>query len=160
MISHSRLLELLHYDPLTGIFTWKVSRSKGKKETQAGMLRKSGYRHVGIDKKQYYAHRLAWFYIHGVWPSKKIDHIDTIKDHNWISNLQDITNTQNLQRVNTPNKNSTTGYLGVSWHKKRKKFKTQIQIDGKRKHIGLFNTAIEASEAYQAAKLIHHFKEA
>ena len=31
---------------------------------------------VKVEDKQYAAHRLAWFYVHGEWPFACIDHID------------------------------------------------------------------------------------
>jgi hypothetical protein len=39
--------------------------------------------------------------------------------------------------------------VGVDYKKDSNKFRSLIQISGKRKHLGLFNTPEEASEAYQ-----------
>lgn len=43
-------------------------------------------------------------------------------------------------------------YNGVSWDKDRNKFEAQIQINGKKIHLGRFDTAIEASKAYETYK--------
>ena len=42
-------------------------------------------------------------------------------------------------------------FIGVSWFKQTKKWKAQITIDGKSKHLGYFISEIKASEAYQKA---------
>lgn len=78
-----------------------------------------------------------------------IDHIDDVKTNNFIYNLRVVTN-----RVNTTkNKNSVTGFTGVSFVKGNKvnPFKAQIRINGKLKHLGVFSTAELASKAYQDA---------
>lgn len=55
-----------------------------------------------------------------------------------------------------PYSSNTSGYKGVSWHKKRKKWTAEIQADGRRKYLGLYTTAEEAHQAYQdAAKALH-----
>ena len=44
-------------------------------------------------------------------------------------------------------KNNTSGYSGVNWNKKRKKWQVRIQIDNKRIPLGFFNTAKEGAIA-------------
>ena len=70
MLTSSRLRELLHYDPLTGLFTRLVSRSgrSAKKGVTAGWLHCRGYIHISVDSKDYKAHRLAFLYMEGVLP--------------------------------------------------------------------------------------------
>ena len=66
MIDHSRLLELLDYDTITGVFTRKITLShKNKIGDVAGNLNR-GYIELSVEGKVYRAHRLAWFYVHGV----------------------------------------------------------------------------------------------
>ena len=45
-------------------------------------------------------------------------------------------------------KTNTSGYRGVSWHKKIKKFGAQITINNKIKHLGYFETAVDAAKVY------------
>jgi hypothetical protein len=59
MLTYERLRELLHYDPETGIFTWKVGRQKVKKNSEAGHFNHDGYKLICIDGRRYRAHRLA-----------------------------------------------------------------------------------------------------
>ena len=44
-------------------------------------------------------------------------------------------------------KNNTSGFKGVSFNNRTSKFMTYIQVDGKRKHLGSFNSAIEAANS-------------
>lgn len=74
-----------------------------------------------------------------------IDHINANKLDNRVENLQVITNRENCSKDRT----GTSKYTGVYWYKARKKWRADIQLDGKQKHIGLFNCELAASIAYQ-----------
>ena len=50
----------------------------------------------------------------------------------------------------------TSQYKGVSWNKYRDKWRSQIEINGKKKHLGLFTSEEEAHEAYQNALKIYN----
>jgi len=157
MLTQERLKELLHYDPDTGIFI-NLTQRKGssKKGTAAGSKHSSGYIHITIDSKKYRAHRLAWLYVHGNFPEKSLDHVNEIKDDNRLVNLRLATKQENGHNMSRPHIDNPSGYLGVSWHKQRKKWIARINSNGTRKHLGLFNTAEHASEAYLRAKREHH----
>ena len=152
-----RLREVLDYCPDTGVFTWKIrTNSRVKVGDVAGCLDKDGYLRIQIDSRLHFTHRLAWFYVTGEWPPDQIDHINGIRDDNRIANLRAATRSENGQNRRKPQANNTTGYLGVTRH--RGKFLAKIRLDGKRKHLGLFNTPEEAHAAYLKVKReIHPF---
>ena len=78
-----------------------------------------------------------------------IDHVDGDKSNNRIENLRIVTNQQNQF-----NRKQAKGY---SWHKKAKKWRAQIRINGKNnKYLGFFETEEEAREAYLKAKEMYH----
>ncbi len=79
-LSHERLVGLLDYNPDTGIFINKTTKGKCTKGKEAGTLERMGYRKIIIDRTPYKSHRLAWFYVHAVWPGEELDHINRIKD--------------------------------------------------------------------------------
>jgi len=82
MLTQNQLKDILHYDPVTGLFERYGNYSKcGSKSYQ-------GYILIGIGRKSYYAHRLAWLYMTGNWPSNEIDHINRIRDDNRWENLR------------------------------------------------------------------------
>ena len=77
-----------------------------------------------------------------------IDHINGNKTDNRLCNLRLVTNGQNQQNRPAP-KNSSSGYRGVTWHKKANKWMSRICHNGKREMLGLFETAEEAYEVYK-----------
>ena len=112
-----------------------------------------GYIQIGINNKNYLLHRLIYKYFNEDFDltyshNNQIDHIDINKSNNKIENLRIVTNSQNMRNKNKiPNCSSI--YKGVCWHKLHKKWRVEIRIDGKVKHLGYFNNEEEASEAYQ-----------
>lgn len=152
-LTHGRLLQALHYEPGTGIFTWlqcnlKSNRSVGQR---AGTL--SGkYRRIGLDKRYYREHRLAWFYVHGKWPHQQIDHIDGDRLNNRICNLRDVSLQVNLQnRRVTKNKH---GVFGV--YRCGNRFGAQISINNRPTNLGYFSSPALAHAAYVDAKRKFH----
>lgn len=91
------LRHLLHYDPLTGVWTWMnpLPRSKMRRGDIAGSVDSNGRRKIRIASAYYYSSRLAWFYVTGEWPNDQIDHINRIKDDDRWENLREATQSQN-----------------------------------------------------------------
>lgn len=146
-LTQARLRELLHYDPLTGVFTRVVDvgpRKDQKAGSVAGGENQEGYVQIQVDGKHYLAHRLAWFYVHGEWPEPECDHKDTIRNHNWLDNLRPATRSENEQNQRKAR--------GVYWNKPNSKWHAQIKLNGRSKHLGYFSTAEAAHAAYLTAK--------
>lgn len=80
----------------------------------------------------------------------QIDHIDGDGLNNRRDNMRIATNQQNScnQRKHC---NNTSGFKGVHWRICTNKWQARIKIDGKRKHLGLFDCIHEAAAAYAAA---------
>ena len=154
MITQSRLQQCLNYDPLTGIFTWKEIRRGLRTGDKAGCTRAKGYIAIRVDDKLYFAHRLAWFYVNGVWPKHCIDHINGIPDDNRIANLRDVEVRVNQENFRKARKNNLSGFLGVTTDKNR--FSAKIQVNKKSIYLGSFKTPEQAHEKYlQAKRLLH-----
>ena len=147
LFSQKELQEILDYNTHTGIFMWRKQRRGVKVGVPLGTDNGFGYLRITVLGKSYYAHRLAWFYVEGSWPDQ-IDHINGIKSDNSYCNLRDVTVQQNAQNKIFPQKTSKSQILGVSWHKKAKKWQAHICIYKERKYLGLFASVEEAQQAY------------
>ena len=155
--THERVREALDYDPETGLFTWLVRTSiRIMAGDVAGCPTQSGYWRIGLDGHDYQAHVLAWFWVHGEWPTNDIDHIDGDGLNNRLDNLRDVPRNVNMHNVVAPYQNNTSGYRGASFHRQSGKWRASIGVNGKRVHLGLFDTPEEAHAAYMAAKAEHN----
>lgn len=156
-ITAQRLRELVSYDEGTGEFTWLVKRGNADLGSIAGYTNSNGYRVIRLDGVRYRAHRLAWFFAHGVWPSENVDHINGDRADNRIANLRDITQAENLQNQKRAHNRSKTGLLGA-WPS-GKRFHSCVRVNGKYHELGRFDTAEQAHAAYLEAKSrLHKFQ--
>ena len=147
-LTQDRLKHLLRYDPETGVFTW---RKNGK---IAGTTRKDGYKKIGFDGAQWYAHRLVWLYMMGTL-SKDIDHIDRNPSNNKFVNLRAVTKSEN-QHNRLKQRNNTSGYKGVVYFKLTNKWRAAIWANNAPIYLGYFDTPAEAGAAYTDAARSHH----
>jgi hypothetical protein len=139
------VLSVLDYDSETGHLTWKVRTScRVKVGSIAGTRMKLGYLSVGVGGRSVYAHRLIWLMLHGRWPHPTIDHRNGDRLDNRLCNLREATYTQ--QNGNLPS-NKKHGLKGAVFHKQMGRWVAQCQ----RRHLGCFDTELEAHEAYMAA---------
>lgn len=149
-ISHSRLLELVHYDPETGIFSPRQHRPGVRHKPALGNVDCTGYRRICIEYRRYLAQRLAWFYMTGAWPVNEIDHRDVNKDNNAWNNLREAG-----PSGNSANKaifrNNTSGFKGVSLVKATGRWQASIRFAGKLIYLGSYGAPDEAHRAYVAA---------
>lgn len=154
-LTAERLRQLLEYDPETGKFTWKVSTSSRVfKGMLAGTAHIKGYITIGLDKKNYLAHRLAWLYMTGKWPPDQIDHINGDRSDSCFSNLRLATHAENM-RNSKLNKNSSSGVKGVYWSTEKKIWVARIYVDNCAIHLGLFTDIEDAATAYEKAAKEH-----
>jgi hypothetical protein len=80
-----------------------------------------------------------------------VNHIDFNRQNNHQNNLEVITQRQNTNRKHIK---STSKYVGVSYMKSKQKWRSQIRINGKQKHLGLFINELDAFKAYQKELLL------
>lgn len=150
-LTAQRLKEVLDYNPTTGVFTWKVTRARGARAGAiAGSISKDGYGLIGIDGRNYPAHRLAWLHYHGVWPKGDIDHVSLDKLDNRIINLRPASRSQNMANT-TAHRDNHSGLKGVFFDRRRQRWASMITKDGRRKWLGYFDTAELAHAAYTRA---------
>lgn len=150
--------DIFSYDPETGILRWKI---KPGKSMNAGSIAgcKGGTGHLQVRYKNvlYYVHRIAYEISHGEIPKgKEIDHINRNKIDNRLCNLRLATHMENIQNSSMRSDN-TSGFVGVSWEKRRRKWESYIILPRKqKKHLGYFHTKEEAYAARVEAEKLHH----
>lgn len=150
-ITQERLRELLHYNPDKGSWTWlKGSAFCVKVGSTVDSVNDKGYVRFNIDKKSYYGHRLAWFYMTGEWPKVVVDHIDGDRLNNRWSNLRAATKAINSQNQKKAHCQSRIGLMGVT--QDGKKYRAQITLNGRTRRLGTFGTPEEAHAFYLATK--------
>lgn len=150
-MNQERLKELVNYCPATGVFTWKIKIGNMQKRKPAGAFDKYGYQVIRVDRVLYKAHRLAWLYMYGAWPTKNIDHKNRIKSDNRIDNLRDVGQSENTFNAGV-RANNTSGVTGVRWAADRNKWEARIRVNYRILYLGRFNGKEDAIAARKNAE--------
>jgi hypothetical protein len=141
VLTAARLREVLDYNPEIGQFRWV--RGKGRRD-RVGYTNR--YVLIGVDHQGYLAHRLAWLWMTGHWPTDEIDHINRNPLDNRWENLRCVTRKQN-SRNHGLYKHNTSGVNGIFWSTSRRRWK--VEICGE-----FFGWFVTKSEAAQIARKI------
>lgn len=149
-ITQDFLKEWLDYDPTTGVFMWLPRSRSVRKIQKAGCLMNSGYAAIRFKGKLYLSHRLAWFYMTGLWPESQLDHKDGCRTNNAWSNLRQATPSENSMNkiAKGYHKHTRNGREGF-W------FSAYIEKDGKT-YRNTFRTE-EKAKAWRQVKEIELF---
>jgi hypothetical protein len=148
-LTFENLARVVSYDAKTGAFT------RNKNGQKIGKINKDGYVEISVYSKRYLVHRLAWFYVYGVWPEGSLDHVDRDKTNNAIDNLRKLTPSQQAQNTNLHPLN-TSGYRGVFLDKQTNRWRARIRVNNVKHSLGAFDTAEEAYAAYLLAAKKYH----
>lgn len=144
MITQTRLKERLHYNPDTGVFTWKVRPGQAVHIGDvAGCLDNDGYRIITVDGRPYKAHRLAVLYMDGYLPENTVDHENRIVDDNRYKNLREASR-QCQSRNRKVSSRSTSKISGIYWSMADSRWKAGVCVNSERKHLGSFTDFEEA----------------
>lgn len=147
MLTLERAKELLQYDAITGILTWRKSvNSRSIPGAVAGSQSNRGYHRIKIDGERYQAHRVAWLLYHGAWPTAQIDHVDNNRSNNAIANLRDCSGSQN-QHNQPVRRANRSGIKGVSWCTTKEKWHVQARTSGAIHQGGYFSSLEDAGRA-------------
>jgi hypothetical protein len=141
-----------HFKSAKGANAWN-SMWSGKK---AGYLI-NGYWGVKLVYKPHRLNRIIWWMITGNKPDKKeiIDHINGDTLDNRSENLRICSHFENSQNKGMSS-NNTSGYKGVTWSKKSKKWQASIRFNNTVKWLGYHDTPELAYAAYcKAASELH-----
>lgn len=131
----------------------KSGQWKGKKDEVAGTPRPKDSRIIiQVKGQRFFAHQIVWLLFNEDLPETSIDHIDTNCTNNLIENLRAATRSEQ-QRNKPVQGNNSTGFKGVSFRQavKAKPWRASITVANQLKHLGYFETSVEAAIAYDTA---------
>lgn len=168
--TQERLRQMLDYNPATGLLFWRErgpewftdnERLSAQAQSAAWNGRNAGRQaFTASDGKGYYqgqvdgyhtmAHRVIWAWLHDEWP-ECIDHIDGDGRNNREANLRSVTRQENCKNMARPKQ----GLPGVRFYKKR--WEAYITVNGRSKHLGRFETEVEARLARERSEREHGF---
>lgn len=151
MLSFSeRLKQALHYDPDTGLLTWKTGPYRGR--TIRVNDTRHGRRRLIFEGIRYTATHIIFHYMTGRWPRDAVDHINGVVDDDRWQNLREASATENQRNRKG---HSKSGYKGV-YPTTHGRYQAMIRDSGRTKPLGTFATPEEAHAAFcAAAKLLH-----
>lgn len=164
-ISVETLRQLLHYNPDTGVLSWRIRPVSLCKDERAWKIwnaryagrealtaNSNGARQGNIFGRRVYAHRAAYALHYGAWPKDVIDHINGNPADNRIANLRAVD-----QRTNMLNQKerctNTSGATGVTLFSRNQKWRAQITVNGRNKALGYFTDFDEAVKARRLAEV-------
>lgn len=160
ILTQKELKQILHYDPDTGVFVWLFRRGCKPKGSVAGHTQNNGYVMTRINQRPFLLHRLAFLYMTGSMPNGQVDHINHITDDNRWINLRDVSGAEN-SRNSSMRSNNTSGYVGVYWDSKRRKWFAAFAriVNDKRKFIrlGFFSQKADAIAARAKGNIEYGF---
>lgn len=154
-ITQQHLAELLQYDPETGVFTWLVSRGNARRGAIAGTKHPAGYVVIVLLGRKYRAHHLAWLATTGSLPDGQLDHKNTNRADNRISNLRISSQRQNTYNSSLRS-NNKSGVKGVHWHQSSGLWRAVITVEGKKIYLGKFEELSQAVAVIEHARSEHH----
>ena len=139
---------------IKGFENYSISNLGNVKNNKTGLILQQsvntkGYKKVTLNNKTKEIHRLVGLaFIPNPENKKCVDHIDTNKTNNNMSNLRWATMGENSR--NTPiSIRNTSGIKGISWRKDRNKWRVEIMHEYKTYHLGYFTDKEEAVRVRQ-----------
>lgn len=129
--SQAQLRGLFTYD--NGQLYWTHAATKKEwRGKRAGTKHPDGYIYISVHGVRYMAHRLIWSLMMGaIDDNLQIDHINRNRSDNRITNLRNVTKTENMRNMKMM-KTNKSGYNGVHWLRNQKKWVATININGER----------------------------
>lgn len=165
--TQARVKEYFNYDPETGSLIF-LERPRDQFDaagharhlkligTEAGHVEQQGYRVVVVDGVYQKAHKIAWLWMTGEWPTypgAEIDHINRDRsDNRWV-NLRKVSKSQNQRNANMRS-NNQSGVHGVNWVESKQKWVARIWNGPRHVFLGQFDDLGHAAIARRAAERV------
>jgi len=159
-LTQNMLKEYISYDKHSGMFIWKKIRKNSNRKIGdvVGRINKIGYIIIDFYRIKYKAHRLAWLYEYGEFPTKHIDHINGNRSDNRIDNLRDSSVSDNCKN-RAMQYNNKSGCTGVNFQKQDNRWIAKIAVDRKVKYLGCFASYSDAVDARKNAEVLYGYSD-
>ena len=138
------IAECFDYNPETGVVTWKdrprahfscddywkafnarhSGRVAGCKDSN------SDYRVIKMFGRHHFEHRVVWVLLTGAWPTKMVDHRNGVPGDNRAINLREASLCENARNAKKSCRN-TSGVKGVSWDRRKGKWRARLRVGKK-----------------------------
>ena len=128
-------IDTAHY-PVVKSYQWHAVKTTGSRTFYAAA------------KSDWWPYEIIYMHKFITNHTNEVDHRDHNGLNNRSSNLRATTSQQN-QANKRKRRNTTSKYIGVSWH--RAKWLAAIRTNGKSKHLGMFTSEEDAARCYDAA---------
>jgi len=170
-VSPEVMRQLVQYEPDTGRMFWLRRSERWFKDGRQSAahncaiwngkyagLEAMNYRKAGSSStgggylvgnmmgRVYRSHHVAFVLFYGRWPTLDIDHINRVRTDNRITNLREVTRSENLRNVGS-RANSTSKVRGVCWAKERSQWNARINTGERYKNLGYFDDERDAIAA-------------
>lgn len=164
VLSAEVLRKLLNYDPISGRITWAArgpewftAESRYSPDRRAAIwnghyagksavkFASNGYGFICALGKAIMAHRAAWIIATGKVPDE-IDHINHVRRDNRLSNLREVSRTENCRNLSRSKANKS-GITGIYWSSERSKWVATGKQNGASRNLGRFSCLGEAIKA-------------
>jgi len=160
-LTQEEVKRLLSYDKDTGLLRWRIFKAANACVGDvAGWIttnRCKKYKRIGINKKQYYVHRIIWLYVYGYFPIE-VDHIDGCGTNNKIKNLREVTHLENNKNKRL-RKGNKSGVNGVVFITESRKWQARLMINYKNVSLGFYTDWFDAVCARKSSEYKYGFHE-
>lgn len=148
------LRETYSYDPETGVVS-KNGAPVGAHVEGNGYLRfRIKCARLGVNTLAS-VHRVAWFFISGVFSAADVDHVNMDRRDNRARNLRSASRSQNMANTKKRSTAASSRYKGVSWRARHERWCAEVRVQGECLYLGEYRTEHEAAQAYDAAARVH-----
>jgi len=152
-LTQAKLKEIIDYNPVTGIFTNKITRNnKAKQGNRAGSLRLDGYMAVVINYKTYKLHHLAFLYMNGELPNNDVRHKNRNTLDNSFNNLKISSRSESMRTPTKKMNRESIGLKGVYYCPYGKCYRAYFRHNKNKIEVGRYSCPKEAHQAYLDAK--------
>ena len=121
-------------------YHWRLSHNGYARRTLQGNGR----------QRAVFLHREILGLVHG--DVREGDHVDGDRLNNRRSNLRVVTHAENQQ--NLPSRGGTSQSRGVFWYERDRQWRAQVQVNGRKHHLGQFPDEDEAGRVASECRLL------